>query len=644
MKLNIFQKGLFWKRLEKTASFIQLFRLNKPHDNLLKLKLLCFLGSDYGYASPPYTRDREDRPPQYRRTSRYEDRDNYFDPANQSGSSSGGSYRPRGGVYKGKFPRSSFSSTKRSAEHTPKNGKDQDRRVLNAPKKAKIVLLSSDEDAASPSKSKKELEEELAKTKLELEEKETELVAKTKENARQVIEYNTLKKQKDKKGTLDQLEHTRSKNKKLEISNTSLKETLNAQTVTLDAHTVTIAGQKAEIETLKNTLNEKEKKGGEDLTDLKRYRSERDALRKSAAILENKMKLLQKDLNKRTSTLERVREERDPLLNEPNTSTPKTPVAAPIASPTTTPIAAAVARPKPLIADSVGDSEASDDSNSDAESIDADGPNREDSGAASEAEESAEADVKDETKDLTTKTIPKPQLIKPVIQDADTEDPDDEKAKKDKHEKARKKKKTKKAEEDDIMKDFEIEALKDDDSFMNPPSSVRTVGKFQVKNFQTRSSKDPAPHPEDLKYANQKPAATCLNNKISFVASSEPRKTKHDHGQWGDRPCALYPVCSNIFRGQEDIGRVKIISPDFHANLNEDGWACWYHVDASLNGIEVQTQAKFVIKDTPKTTKSKKVGITAAPTKKVNLSNKPRFEAENSPDAKAKLESKLDAK
>ena len=107
-----------------------------------------------------------------------------------------------------------------------------------------------------------------------------------------------------------------------------------------------------------------------------------------------------------------------------------------------------------------------------------------------------------------------------------------------------------------------------DDSFMNPPSSVRTVGKYQVRNLT-------------------------------------------------DRPCALYPTCSNIFCGQRDTGLVKIISPDFHTNLNEVSWACFYHVDASLNGIEVQTQAKFVVKDTSKTNKSKKVtDITAAPTKK----------------------------
>ena len=44
---------------------------------------------------------------------------------------------------------------------------------------------------------------------------------------------------------------------------------------------------------------------------------------------------------------------------------------------------------------------------------------------------------------------------------------------------------------------------------------------------------------------------------------------------------------SNIFHGGEDIWLDKIISPDFHANLNEQTWVCYYHVDVALNGIEV---------------------------------------------------------
>ena len=242
------------------------------------------------------------------------------------------------------------------------------------------------------------------------------------------------------------------------------------------------------------------------------------------------------------------------------------------------------------------------------------------------------------------------KLTKPVMIEKEAED-NDKKTKKDKkdklektkNEKKKKSKKTKLA-DDDLMKDLQIEALNDDDSFMNPPASVKTVGKFQVKNFSTRTSKDPAPEPAELKYANKKPAATCLNNKISFVALAEPRKTKHDHANWGDRPCALYPVCSNIFRGQEDIGLVKIISPDFHAKLDEECWACWYHVEASLTGIEIQTQAKFAIKDTPKNIKSKKVSdVQAAPAKKLTQPIKPKFDPEHSPDAKTKLETKLDA-
>ena len=173
------------------------------------------------------------------------------------------------------------------------------------------------------------------------------------------------------------------------------------------------------------------------------------------------------------------------------------------------------------------------------------------------------------------------KLTKPVMIEKEAED-NDKKTKKDKkdklektkNEKKKKSKKTKLA-DDDLMKDLQIEALNDDDSFMNPPASVKTVGKFQVKNFSTRTSKDPAPEPAELKYANKKPAATCLNNKISF---------------------------------------------------------------------QLLTQAKFAIKDTPKNIKSKKVSdVQAGPAKKLTQPIKPKFDPEHSPDAKTKLETKLDA-
>ena len=130
---------------------------------------------------------------------------------------------------------------------------------------------------------------------------------------------------------------------------------------------------------------------------------------------------------------------------------------------------------------------------------------------------------------------------------------------------------------------------------------------------------------------------------ISFVAVGQTAKCKHDHSHYGDKPCALYPYCSNVFRGGEDIGLVKIISPEFHANAEEDSWACWYHCQASLDGIEVQNQAKHDVKVTPKPTKPKKAS-SAAPVKKplANQTTKKKANHEGSPDAKAKLEDKLD--
>ena len=90
-------------------------------------------------------------------------------------------------------------------------------------------------------------------------------------------------------------------------------------------------------------MHQKEKKGEEEIADLKRYRSERDALRKSGAILEKKMILLQRDLNKKTTTLDRVREERDLLHKEPNTDAIK-----PFATPSVTSTPKAPARPHSL--------------------------------------------------------------------------------------------------------------------------------------------------------------------------------------------------------------------------------------------------------------------------------------------------------
>ena len=139
-------------------------------------------------------------------------------------------------------------------------------------------------------------------------------------------------------------------------------------------------------------------------------------------------------------------------------------------------------------------------------------------------------------------------------------------------------------------------------------------------------------------------SATSLNNRISFVAVGETAKCKHDNIQFGDKPCALYPVCSNVFRGGEDLGLVKILSPEFLANVKEEdsSWACWYHCQASLDGIEVQTQAKHDVKVTPKLPKTKKATTDAPVKKPLTQSSKKRIGNDGSPDARTKLAGKLD--
>lgn len=90
------------------------------------------------------------------------------------------------------------------------------------------------------------------------------------------------------------------------------------------------------------------------------------------------------------------------------------------------------------------------------------------------------------------------------------------------------------------------------------------------------------------------------------------------------------------------MGLVKILSPEFHANVKEDSWACWYHCQASLDGIEVQTQAKHDVKVTPKLTKSKKATTDAPVKKPLTQPTKQRIGNDVAPDARTKLAGKLD--
>ena len=69
--------------------------------------------------------------------------------------------------------------------------------------------------------------------------------------------------------------------------------------------------------------------------------------------------------------------------------------------------------------------------------------------------------------------------------------------------------------------------------------------------------------------------------------------------------------------------------PDFHPSYERNCWCCWYHCEASLKGIEVQTQKKALVSSTPRTTRTEKQGkdLTSAPVKKT--SKKPKNKADD---------------
>ena len=108
------------------------------------------------------------------------------------------------------------------------------------------------------------------------------------------------------------------------------------------------------------------------------------------------------------------------------------------------------------------------------------------------------------------------------------------------------------------------------------------------------------------------------------MAVRDTAKTQHNSEEWGTKPCGLHPYCSNKLSGGEDIGLVYIVSPVFHPKYERTCWCCWHHVEASLAGMEVQTQLKNkgLVTSTPKNSKTKRTGLSNAPIKKT--SKKPR--------------------
>ena len=171
-----------------------------------------------------------------------------------------------------------------------------------------------------------------------------------------------------------------------------------------------------------------------------------------------------------------------------------------------------------------------------------------------------------------------------------------------------------------------------DDSFLHPPTSSFKLGKNLVKNYAKRSVRDAAPPPRPLRSnCSNNNTVTVFNQRISFQAVRNSAKAPHDAKEYGSKACGLHPYCSNKWSGGEDIGLVYVLSPDFHPSYDDTCWVCWGHVEASLSGMEVQTQEKVPVSSTPKNNKPRRTSskLINAPVKKT--SKKTRLEDEFKP-------------
>ena len=168
----------------------------------------------------------------------------------------------------------------------------------------------------------------------------------------------------------------------------------------------------------------------------------------------------------------------------------------------------------------------------------------------------------------------------------------------------------------DILPKFNQEKEFLDDSFNNLiPVSNEVIGRNVVKNYECKKDVI-TPPTEAIQYSNKNCVVTTLNEKISFLAVGEKARQKHNFDMYGNKPCGLSPVCSNIFRGGEDIGYAFICPPTnaFHKYFQRRTWVCWYHTQASLDGHDVQVQRVHVVTETPQNQKPKDVPQNA-PTK-----------------------------
>ena len=235
-----------------------------------------------------------------------------------------------------------------------------------------------------------------------------------------------------------------------------------------------------------------------------------------------------------------------------------------------------------------------------------------------------EADEIDEPKDEENEIVPSPTLpldTSPELRPLDTSKEEDTpvvtRGKKNQVKRGSKRKLLPSIGDENDLANLDFDG---DNSFDIIPTSSRRRGRKLVTNFNNLKPKNKTlKKTKAMRYSNRNFAVTILNEQVSFIAISEERKSTHDVDTFGVRPCGLYPACSNLLRGGEDISKVFIISPEHHKNYEAEAWACMYHAEASIKGEEIQTQVTKPEDDDAETPAKKevatKVPVPPAPTK-----------------------------
>ena len=144
------------------------------------------------------------------------------------------------------------------------------------------------------------------------------------------------------------------------------------------------------------------------------------------------------------------------------------------------------------------------------------------------------------------------------------------------------------AESQDMFNDSEV-ILASDDEF---PDFAERIDKYEIKNFKspkycaTKGLKGPEKYSKGI----FKPTPCTLNNRVIFISAGSttvPHKPKSNYNSF----CGLSPTCSIKWTAGTYIARVCIFETVNHPKNNKEVWCCSHHNQASMDGIQLQTQA-----------------------------------------------------